>query len=266
MNTGTTLNPRQTSYEIIWALDRTPPRNGYFELRDVFGFLGIILGAGVLLTHAPAKKFLLAWFGSIALFYLIIADTSGDGWAYYYHCISVPPAALLISLGALAIMQRLRNSNMSGLGRKWPVRVVGIVVAATLCLSLARAYFFWSKMAYGPGIPAYTCMQELARLVPPDAHIVARGGVRYDAHGHSVAYNASTPFAWMDRKGVNYATEDFSIEWLQKSEQDGERFWIAGPEDLKIPEIRKEADKRFSILGRCGDYTLYDLHTHPGTQ
>src|SRR5277367_4620840 len=32
MNTGTTLNPRQTSYEIICALDRTPPRNGYFEL------------------------------------------------------------------------------------------------------------------------------------------------------------------------------------------------------------------------------------------
>ena len=30
-NSGTTLMPIAISYEIIWALERMPPRNGYFE-------------------------------------------------------------------------------------------------------------------------------------------------------------------------------------------------------------------------------------------
>ena len=31
-NTGMTLKPIEISYEIIWALERMPPKNGNFEL------------------------------------------------------------------------------------------------------------------------------------------------------------------------------------------------------------------------------------------
>jgi hypothetical protein len=33
-NTGTNDKPKEISYEIIWLVDRTLPKNGYFEFDD----------------------------------------------------------------------------------------------------------------------------------------------------------------------------------------------------------------------------------------
>ncbi len=47
----------------------------------------------------------LLWLAAILVYYLIIARTSGDDWAVYYHIVSLPPVALLIGVGGDVIGQ-----------------------------------------------------------------------------------------------------------------------------------------------------------------
>lgn len=52
-----------------------------------------------------AVSYSLLWLAAILVYYLIIARTSGDDWAVYYHIVSLPPVALLIGVGGDVIGQ-----------------------------------------------------------------------------------------------------------------------------------------------------------------
>jgi hypothetical protein len=104
----------------------------------------------------------------------------------------------------------------------------------------------------------HACL-EFTALVPPDALLVVRGGSKFDGHGHPVAYNDSLPFAWMDRKGWNYAIEDLSPGKLQALADAGARFWLAQPEDLEDRGFRGEVERKFTRVASSGRYELFQL-------
>ncbi|MBV9211999.1 MAG: glycosyltransferase family 39 protein, partial [Acidobacteria bacterium] len=75
------------------------------ELLHIWMPTGLVLAAvGVLLGKSErAVKISLAWLFSIFVYYLIVARTSADDWAFYYHIVSLPPVALLVGAGVCAI-------------------------------------------------------------------------------------------------------------------------------------------------------------------
>ena len=48
----------------------------------------------------PATRIALAWLAAIGIYFVVTLRTNGSVWAAYYHVVVVPPAALLIGLGA----------------------------------------------------------------------------------------------------------------------------------------------------------------------
>lgn len=81
------------------------------EILHIWMPTGLVLAAvGVLLGKSErAVKVSLAWLFSIFVYYLIVARTSADDWAFYYHIVSLPPVALLVGMGVCAI-RRFRLS------------------------------------------------------------------------------------------------------------------------------------------------------------
>jgi hypothetical protein len=67
------------------------------ELLFVFGGGGLITGL-LAIRHRQSLRgvrLVLLWGAAIALYYLVILRTAGAYWAWYYHIVAVPPAALL---------------------------------------------------------------------------------------------------------------------------------------------------------------------------
>lgn len=71
------------------------------EILGVWMPAGCLVFLYVLLTTAFNRviKISLFWLLAIFVFYAAAMRTTGDGWALYYHVVSVPPAALLIGAG-----------------------------------------------------------------------------------------------------------------------------------------------------------------------
>src|SRR5205807_3005406 len=47
-----------------------------------------------------------AWYASALIFYVLAGRTAGASWAFYYHCLSVAPACLLMGAGTQAMTER----------------------------------------------------------------------------------------------------------------------------------------------------------------
>jgi len=77
---------------------------GRNELDHVWTVGGAVVGViGLLARDGRAKRLTLLWLAAVALYLFIAGRTAGDGWAYYYHVVAVPPVALAFGLGVQAI-------------------------------------------------------------------------------------------------------------------------------------------------------------------
>ena len=76
----------------------------------------------------------------------------------------------------------------------------------------------------------------------------------------TIAHNEPMMFAWMDRKGFNYANEDLRIETLDAIAARGGRYWVVGREELKQDDLERAANARYRRIAACRSlYYLYDL-------
>jgi 4-amino-4-deoxy-L-arabinose transferase-like glycosyltransferase len=100
------------------------------ELFFVFGLGGSVLaGFGVVNNRqSRAVEFALLWGAAIAIYYVVILRTAGAYWAWYYHIVAVPPAALLFGSG----IEWLRTTGL----RVRTVVLGGAVAALPLVLAL----------------------------------------------------------------------------------------------------------------------------------
>lgn len=96
---------RITSLSFLAAAPSTLLGIARIEILNVWMPTGILLGLYALRSvfTDPPRRFLLYWLGALAVFYLITGRTTGEGWATYYHVVSLPPAALLIGLGVAKV-------------------------------------------------------------------------------------------------------------------------------------------------------------------
>lgn len=224
------------------------------ELLMVFGVVGWLLALAALRLPAARWSLPLLWFAAACVFYLVSGRTSGDWWANYYHMASIAPASLLMGLGLEALLQ----DGVAPL-----LRTAGLALAAaTLLASAAITVERIRRRDYdNEYVPMYACMSRFIADVPVGERIVVRGGTKLDELGHPVAHNESMAFAWMDRKGFNYADEDLSPATLDAIAARGGRYWIAAGWEIARKAGGREAAARLRRVAGCdGDrFVLFDL-------
>lgn len=252
--------------DMLW-----PPRFlggiAFHEVLIVFTPVGCLLAAAAIWLKGPGLRRILPWYVATAVFYLVTARTSGDRWSFYYHALSAAPAALLIGCGAARLCfggepgapqsRRLEWSRLAG----WLLvagTLVGSAGAACLLIHKRDVKADWQGMQ--------RCAREFVPMVPEGQSIVVRGGPMFDEYGHPVAHNESMFFAWMDRKGFNYADEQLGLPELGRIAGRGGRYWIALESELDRRHLREEAAREFAKLASCeGGFELFDLTSRPQT-
>ena len=239
-------------------------RNWQIETRTVFTPAGWLLALAALRLPWREVERPAVWYGSVCVFYFLAARTSGDGWAWYYHSISVAPACLLMGAGAAA----LASSRVFGRRPSWPPgqeRRIGVLLACVTIGTLTVATglklkntHYASRDAHGGEL--YRCAKKFARYVPRGETIVAAGGRMVDERGRSLAHDRPMLFAWMDRRGFCYGDETLSIAKLDEIAQRGGRYWIVYRGELRAKGLRAQAEQRYRLVAKFGStYSLYDL-------
>lgn len=240
-------------------LDPLPAVSGIaaLERAHVFTLPGVCLAVVAALFARGRRELPLVWYGSAALFYVVAVDTAKDSWAFYYHLLSVPPATLLMALGA-AWLARQRLPLVWG--------SLALALVAGLVAAQLRGAFglLEQRSARASMAELHRCSRAFASRVPETERIVVRGGPKYDEHGHPVAYNESMVFAWMDRRGFSYPADDLGVATLEELARRGGRFWLAQESDLASTPLRRAVEARFAEAGRCEGLVLYDLSRSPG--
>ncbi len=242
----------------------TPPRFLYgllkWETLAVFTPTGWLLAALALRSHERVRL-VVVWYAAVWVFYLVTARTSGDNWSFYYHSISVAPACLLMGAGITALTDgHVVPAAWSSVWR-WQ-RWVGALLAATTLVALASATVILLRRR--DRHPDYEqmrgCALQFVPYIAPSALIVVDGGTMVDEYGKPVAHNESMMFAWMDRKGFNYGSQELGGQTLERIAARGGRYWIVRGDELEHDDLKAFADSHYRRLAACGDhYYLYDL-------
>jgi 4-amino-4-deoxy-L-arabinose transferase-like glycosyltransferase len=271
LTTGLSLGISNETHLLRWSLIVHPwtwmKGNIAVEAIDVFTASGIVLAVAAARQSWRRIAFAVVWYISVLLFYLLAADTSGDGWAYYYHSMSIPPACLLMAWGYVVLVEENASTEKQD-GRHVAMRAVGrSLVTVAVLFALLTGFKRMSNVCMNAALePLYRCAGEFREFVSRDAKIIVRGGTRFDEHGHPVAYNASMAFTWMDRKGFNYAEEDFSEATLRSIAARGGRYWLAGPDDRRNTAVYREVTGKCVLVKECSEYRLFDVSPLSGTQ
>lgn len=74
--------------------------NARIEIGEVFTPLGALLAAVGWRYARRRLEPAIAWYLSALIFELLAGRTAGASWAFYYHCLAVAPACLLMGAGA----------------------------------------------------------------------------------------------------------------------------------------------------------------------
>jgi 4-amino-4-deoxy-L-arabinose transferase-like glycosyltransferase len=232
------------------------------EFHHVFSAPGFVLAAVAFVLPSEHRARLLRFGGAVALFYFVALDTSGDAWAFYYHALSSAPAVLLMGAGFGALLDhaaraRPRRPRVATVASAsaWVLAIAAAAVLLHSSLELRR-----ERDEGNASKKAFLCAQEFRAVLPPDARIVAAGGRATDEHGHPVAHNASTWFAWLDRRGATYADGEATLARLDEFARRGPTWWIAAAPELADAAFRAAVDARHRLVVSCGGaYRLYEL-------
>ena len=142
---------------------------------------GLSPGARGARRAEPGRDFAGVWYASVCVFYLVAADTTGDGWASYYHAAAVAPACLLMGIGFAALVDG-RAARWLPAGLRARSRVLGLALGGLTLAALAATtvYAFWLREVRPEEKSLYGCARAAAASVPPGSWILVRGGVKFD--------------------------------------------------------------------------------------
>lgn len=268
---GNSLGLSNESHWITWRL-LWPPEflrgNLITEFFLVWSPVGWALGIVAMRKSRRRRAAMIAgvWYTAAWVFYLAAAGTSGDNWALYYHCISVPPACLLIGMGAVAMRGRSTMQRSNNAARRAsifsPRRLAVTAVMLTLIALAVTTYFRIHSRDNAEDLrQLHQCSMELQRLIPKNGRIVVRGGRSVDEYGSPVAFNEPMLFAWMDRRGFNYAKDKLSESTLEDIAHRGGRYWVARSDELEPSGTHGDLHHRFKQFATCacGNLVVFDL-------
>ncbi len=266
---GNSLGLSNESHWIRWHDLKAPMfllGNLKWETLAVFSPFGWLLALAAPGYRGKRIDFAWAWYAAVWVFYVVAAETSGDDWASYYHRNSVPAACLLMGAGLAALLegknQLLAKISTSPRGHTYTKLIATATLLGMIILTGEALY----RRDHHPDLYAmHSSAVELAPFIPADSLIVVRGGDRNDQFGHPVAHNEPMFFAWMDRKGFNYAKSDLSLATLNDIASHGGRYWVAHAHELRRDGFQHEVADRYRLVAKSsgGDYFLYDLSSPP---
>lgn len=234
-----------------------------WEILGVFTLTGVPLAIAGACSLRSRDRLVVAWYLSVWTLYVLAARTFGKDWAFYYHAAAVAPACLIMGMGASALLEaRLFAGRVSWLAARQR-KLGALLVATTLVAATIATALLVRKRDFNAN-PHLRDMRECALrfvpLVPSNAMILFQGGQAFDDKGHATAHNKSMPFAWMDRKGFNYADEDLSIATLERLASRGGDFWFAAGAEVQQLGADQIGDAGFRLVDSCdGKYYLYRI-------
>jgi hypothetical protein len=225
-----------------------------FVAASLAGAVLCLLGLRV---RAQAPVLCLA--GSVALFYAAISETSGQGWAWYYHLHSVVPVSLLVGAGAQWLGEAGRNAG------RLPAAAVPAVLAVLCGWALAGNLDGTRQLRAqrDHASPVFmNCVLELAGKMPPDARLLVRGGTSRDEHGHRMAYDEPMAFAWANRLGATFPSNTTDDPFASYLDRQPPWFWLRRVDDAQTivdyPRLARRA-AGFPVLARCAAEPGYSL-------
>lgn len=232
-----------------------------WEILGVFTLSGVLLAIAGMRALRNRDRLVLAWYLAVWALYVLAARTFGKDWAFYYHAAAVAPACLIMGRGASTLIEaRLFTGTSSWLAKRQR-RLGVLLVLATLVAATVATALLIRKRDFNPNPhlrDMYECALRFATQVPPNATIVFQGGQAFDDKGHPAAHNKSMPFAWMDRKGFNYADEDLSIATLDRLASRGGEFWFATHAEVMQLGVDRIDGAGFRLVDSCdGKYDLF---------
>lgn len=219
---------------------------------------------GASLSCAPLRWAPLRWAAAVALFYFLMLDTSGDAWAFYYHALSCAPAALLMGMGVGALFDAAAITPVEHRGKACALKAAALTLAiATLAFEARSAYGLRADRDRQEDLPRdFASAEQFRPLIPAGARIVVSGGEPTDRHGHPVAHNISTWFAWLDRRGFSYVKGDATLTHLSQFASFAPIYWIASGHELADPAFRAAVEALHRRVASCGDdYHLFELRS-----
>jgi hypothetical protein len=224
----------------------------------------IALVGVVLNRRQPVVTIVLFWLAAIGLYMLAAIRTTSADWAYYYHVVAVPPAALLFGLGVASLGRFAVVSQLLSTGRRW--RAAGAMLACAVillasCAALlqeARQCVAEHRLVEGPS-PLFLSAEHLAPLVPRDELVVATGGPAFK-DGHPVAFNASYFFYWLDVKGFNIPRDQQNVAMLEMFRRQGAGCFVAEKTALRQQRgFEDELRQTYPLLGETDTVLLFKL-------
>ncbi len=227
------------------------------ELLYVWMVTGMLLAAVavVLKWREKAVQYGFYWLLATLVYYLIAARTTGDQWAAYYHIVSVPGAALLISSGVEALRDLKPQSPWTRL-----TQAAGAVCLIGVLGFQARQIIVDEQ--HWQASPLRACAQSFAALIPEDNLILVTGGVCQD-EGYPVAYNASFMMYWADRKGFNVCIEEQSLESVASFIKRGAKYYLAAKSTFRQKkQLEEDLRRTYPVRAECDDYCLFQLKPH----
>ena len=215
----------------------------------------LAVAALVLQWREKAVQYGFYWLVATFVYYLIAARTTGDQWAAYYHVVSVPGAALLLSSGVEALRQLSLNSPRTRL----------LQGAGTICLvgvlGFQARQIIVDELHWQPS-SLRACAKSFAALIPANDLILVTGGVCQD-EGFPVAYNASFMLYWADRKGFNVCIEEQSLEAIASFIRRGAKYYLAAKSTFgHKKQLEEDLRHTYPVLAECDDYCLFQLKPH----
>jgi len=232
---------------------------GRNEAKYVFGGCGLLLAAFALWRPPPRTRVALYWLASAGALLLAALRTTADTWAIYYHAIAVPPACLLIGLGAHA------TTNPPAPHPRRPHHLLAhlrtalalTTLAALLLLALRTVDPRHPPAGESPSLrPKFDAAAAFRPLIPTNTLVVTLGdNPAIDENGRPIAHDDSALLFWLDRRGFTLPLGQQSVTTLRGLHQRGAQFMIAPDHLDATPALLTE----FPVVATCGPYLLCRL-------
>jgi 4-amino-4-deoxy-L-arabinose transferase-like glycosyltransferase len=202
---------------------------GLFQMERwyLFGDKGgtFLVLVGVALAPSNLRKLLILWFGTIVVYYLIVARCAGRFWGLQYHVYAAPVVALALTAGLVGI---LRVARRIGFPR------AGYVAGCALALLTVYAHVSRNvELLNATADPALAAAgRELARLsAREDLVIVESRGTAHDPEtGEIMKFEQPDVFFHADRRGRSLARDQLTGSKLQELLALGARWFVSFPE------------------------------------
>lgn len=258
---------RITSLSFIDAVSGTIRGITTTEIDWIWMEFGPILAtcAIPLAVRLPDRRVMLYWCFALGVFFVVTGRTTGEGWAAYYHIVSLPVAAMLIGAGATdvwlwcgAVARRCDDSS----AWRWlfvpGCRVtVAILLLGTLFTALRVTSADMRPTGY---VSLHRCAMQFATHVDSSDLIVASGAEQLDFFGLPSAHNVPYFFFWMHAKGFTLGDEEQSVVRLEEYRRRGARWFVGEHDNLaKVSGFETELRQRYRVVDEHPRAILFDL-------